>query len=57
MNIDDPTKGSCNLGDYTASNNDKLPNHIQDHDDSSGESYKDTTNQKRYQPLEPIQIR
>ena len=53
MNIDDQTNGSCNLGDYATSKDDKVPNHLQDHCDGSKRFYKDKTDRKKCQPLKP----
>ena len=46
MNIDDPTKGACNLGDFTTRKDGTIQNHLQDHDDRSGKDYKDKSEQK-----------
>ena len=43
MNIDDPTKGACNLGDCTTNKDNTVPDHLhlQGHNDRSGKNYKD----------------
>ena len=40
-NIDDPTRGACNLGDYATNKDNTMPSHLQNHDDKSGESNRD----------------
>ena len=36
-NIDDPTRGACNLGDYATNRDSTMLNHLQNHNDKSGE--------------------
>ena len=54
INIDNPTKGACNLGSCTKNKDDKVPNHMQDHDESSERSYRDKTNRKGCPALETV---
>ena len=56
VNIDDPTKGTSNLGDCATNKKNTVPDHLQDHDDKSGKNHKDKIINRRIGETQRVKI-